>query len=115
MLGISFSEILIILLATLICYGPNKLPEFFRQAGRFFVQLRRMSNEVKDVVETVIQQAEKEVRLEELAKEVKKPPATPSSVVEGSSSQYTARISSDPLGARKKSDAVGIEANEELF
>ena len=65
MFGIGFSEILLIAVVALIFIGPKKLPEFMRQAGRFFVQMRRTANEVRSTFDQVIQDAENEIRKEE--------------------------------------------------
>ena len=56
MFGIGFFEICIIALAVLIFIKPEKLPGFMQQLGEFFVQLRRMSNEVKDSFSTYTQE-----------------------------------------------------------
>jgi sec-independent protein translocase protein TatB len=68
MFGIGFSELVIIVIVAVVFIGPNKLPEVMKQLGRFFVHARRMSNDVRSTFETVIQQAEKEIHLENLEK-----------------------------------------------
>ena len=40
-------EILIVAVIALIVFGPQKLPEMARTAGRFLNQLKSMANEVK--------------------------------------------------------------------
>ncbi len=40
-------EILIVGVIALIVFGPQKLPEITRNAGRFLNQLRSMANEVR--------------------------------------------------------------------
>lgn len=66
MFGIGFFELCIIAIVALVFIGPKKLPEFMRQAGKFFVQMRRMSNEVRSTFDTVVSEAEEEIRKEEL-------------------------------------------------
>ena len=67
MFGLGFFELCIIAIFSLIFVGPKKLPELMNQFGRFFVQVRRMSNDVKSSVDEVIQDAERELQEEELA------------------------------------------------
>jgi Tat protein translocase TatB subunit len=65
MFGIGFFELVLIAAVALIFVGPQKLPEVMKQAGRFFVQMRRAANEVKSTFDGVIRQAEDEIRREE--------------------------------------------------
>jgi sec-independent protein translocase protein TatB len=65
MFGIGFLEIAVIVVFALIFVGPKRIPEVARQIGKFFVQFRRITNEVRSSVETVIHQAEEEVRREQ--------------------------------------------------
>ncbi len=64
MFGIGFSEIVIICLVALMVLGPKKLPQVAKELGRFFVHLRRMSMDVKQTVDQVIEDAENEIRAE---------------------------------------------------
>ncbi len=50
----SFSETLFLFFLALIVFGPKKLPEIARQAGRLLAELRRASNEFKSQIETEI-------------------------------------------------------------
>jgi sec-independent protein translocase protein TatB len=50
----SFSETIFLFLLALIIFGPKKLPEIARQAGRILAELRRASNEFKSQIETEI-------------------------------------------------------------
>ncbi len=79
MFGISFSELCIIAFAIFVCVGPKKFPDLLRQAGRLFVQLRRMSNEVKSGWEEIVREAETEARkpAQKISKEAT-PPLPPS-------------------------------------
>lgn len=65
MFGLSFGEILVIAILALVLVGPTKLPDLARQAGRMFVQFRRMTSDVRNTVENVIRKAEEEIRREE--------------------------------------------------
>jgi len=68
MFGIGFSEILLIAVVALVFVGPKRLPELAKQFGKFFVQMRRMTNEVRSTIETAIHDAELEVDREEREK-----------------------------------------------
>jgi sec-independent protein translocase protein TatB len=50
----SFSETIFLFFLALIIFGPKKLPEIARQAGRLLAELRRASNEFKSQIETEI-------------------------------------------------------------
>jgi sec-independent protein translocase protein TatB len=71
MFGIGFLEMVVVAVVALIFFGPDKLPEIMKQAGKYFVQLRRMSNEVKSAVDVAIRNAERE--LDKEAREKVKP------------------------------------------
>jgi sec-independent protein translocase protein TatB len=67
----SFSETIFLFLLALIVFGPKKLPEIARQAGRLLAELRRASNEFKSQIETEI------AHLEVEKKQTVLPPAPP--------------------------------------
>jgi sec-independent protein translocase protein TatB len=50
----SFSDTIFLFFLVLILFGPKKLPEMARQAGRLLAELRRASNEFKSQIETEI-------------------------------------------------------------
>ena len=58
--AMSFSETVFLFLLALIIFGPKKLPEIARQAGRLLAELRRASNEFKSQIETEIAHLEVE-------------------------------------------------------
>ncbi|HVW28641.1 MAG TPA: twin-arginine translocase TatA/TatE family subunit [Polyangiaceae bacterium] len=47
MLGVSFSEIVMIAIVALIVVGPRRLPEILGQLGRWVGKIRRMTTEVR--------------------------------------------------------------------
>lgn len=47
MLGVSFSEIVMIAIVALIVVGPRRLPEILGQLGRWVAKIRRMTTEVR--------------------------------------------------------------------
>ncbi|HXO31146.1 MAG TPA: twin-arginine translocase TatA/TatE family subunit [Candidatus Acidoferrales bacterium] len=67
----SFSETIFLFVLALVIFGPKKLPEIARQAGRLLAELRRASNEFKSQIETEI------AHLEVEKKQTILPPAEP--------------------------------------
>ncbi len=65
-MGIGLLELVVIAVAALLLLGPDKLPDVIKQLGRFYVQLRRTSTEVRGAFDSVVRQAEEESRLEEI-------------------------------------------------
>jgi sec-independent protein translocase protein TatB len=60
MFDVGFSELLIISLVALLVFGPNRLPEVARTAGRWVGRMRRFMDDVKRDVD-------REINSEELA------------------------------------------------
>jgi sec-independent protein translocase protein TatB len=56
----SFSETIFLFLLALVIFGPKKLPEIARQAGRLLAELRRASNEFRSQIEQEIAHIETE-------------------------------------------------------
>jgi Tat protein translocase TatB subunit len=54
-LGIGPLELLLILGLALVVFGPERLPELARQAGRIYAELRRVSNEVTGEIQRGLQ------------------------------------------------------------
>ena len=48
MLGIGLPEFFVIAVVGMIVFGPDRLPEFARQAGRMVRQLRALSRQARD-------------------------------------------------------------------
>jgi Tat protein translocase TatB subunit len=46
-LGVSFSEIVMIAIVALVVVGPRRLPEILGQMGRWVAKIRRMTTEVR--------------------------------------------------------------------
>jgi sec-independent protein translocase protein TatB len=55
---VSFSETIFLFILALVVFGPKKLPEIARQAGKLLAELRRASNEFKSQIETEINHLE---------------------------------------------------------
>lgn len=64
MLDVSFWEITMILLVALLVFGPEKLPEAARTAGKWVGRIRRM-------IQTVQQDIDRELRLQEIKETIK--------------------------------------------
>ena len=47
MFGISFTELVVVVVVGLIVLGPQKLPGLFRSIGQWIAQLRRLTTEVR--------------------------------------------------------------------
>ncbi len=56
--AMSFSDTIFLFFLALILFGPKKLPEMARQAGKLLAELRRASNEFKSQIETEISHLE---------------------------------------------------------
>jgi sec-independent protein translocase protein TatB len=67
----SFSDTIFLFFLALILFGPKKLPEMARQAGKLLAELRRASNEFRSQIETEI------AHLEVQKSQTVLPPATP--------------------------------------
>lgn len=50
MFGISFSEIILILVVSLIIFGPKQLPEIAKQAGRLFFIAQHFFIKIKEEI-----------------------------------------------------------------
>ena len=48
MLGIGFAEFMVIGVVALLVFGPDRLPDFARQAGRLVRQVRLLSQHARD-------------------------------------------------------------------
>ena len=52
MFGIGLPEVMVILVVAVIVFGPDRLPEFARQAGRFVRQVRQFTQTARDDIRT---------------------------------------------------------------
>ncbi len=48
MFGVGLPEIAVIMFVAVLVFGPDKLPEFARQAGRMARQMRKFAHEARD-------------------------------------------------------------------
>lgn len=62
MFGLGSLEILVILALALVVLGPRRLPEVARQIGRFYGQIRRTTNELKNTLDRELREEERSIR-----------------------------------------------------
>src|SRR5271167_3029864 len=70
----SFSDTVFLFFLALILFGPKKLPEMARQAGKLLAELRRASNEFKSQIETEIAHLEVEEKNKQTIQSPSGPP-----------------------------------------
>jgi len=46
--GIGLPELMVIIVVAVVVFGPDRLPDFARQAGRFVRQVRRFTQSARD-------------------------------------------------------------------
>jgi sec-independent protein translocase protein TatB len=66
MFGIGITELIVLAVVALVFVGPDRLPQMMKQLGKFFVHTRRMATDVRSAMDTVIKDAEKEIRMQEI-------------------------------------------------
>ena len=97
----SFSETVFLFILALVIFGPKKLPEIARQAGKFLNEFRRASNEFKAQIEQEIANIDVENKKQALP-----PGPTP----EGTASRSLA--SGNPGSASPGAGSNGAGSNE---
>lgn len=65
MFGISGFELFIIIAFALIIFGPDKLPQMARTAGRFINQFKRFQEDMENVIRAEMYGADKRQRIAE--------------------------------------------------
>lgn len=60
MLGIGGFEFALVVLLALILFGPDKLPELARKAGRAYADFKRYTNTMEAVIRVEMKEGEKE-------------------------------------------------------
>lgn|GEM_PF-5948314 len=64
MFSIGFLEICVICVVSFVLIGPKNLPKVMIELGKFFVQIRRVTNEVKNSVTEAVRDANFELEKE---------------------------------------------------
>ncbi len=103
----SFSETIFLFFLALIIFGPKKLPEIAKQAGRLLAELRRASNEFRSQIETEIAHLEVEKKAQEILPPSGPPPGAVASLslnpassdVVASETRATLTAPADPTSA----------------
>ncbi|MCI5071736.1 twin-arginine translocase TatA/TatE family subunit [bacterium] len=70
MFGIGTWEVLCILLFALMFYGPEQLPAIARKVAYIFKHFKKMTHEVKTVVQKEFAQIERETQLKEMKQQI---------------------------------------------
>ena len=52
MMGIGFAEFMVIGVVAMLVFGPDRLPDFARQAGRMIRQVRGLARQARDDIRT---------------------------------------------------------------
>ena len=68
MLGLNFTEVLVILIVLLIVVGPEQLPHMIKKAGKAYGQVRRLSDEFRRALMLEVDREEAEQRAEQFRK-----------------------------------------------
>lgn len=68
MLGLNFSEIMVIVFVLIIVVGPERLPPLLRTVGRYYGQIKRMSDEFRRALMLEVDREEAEQRAEQFRK-----------------------------------------------
>lgn len=71
MFGISGFELVIIIAFALLIFGPDKLPQMARTAGRFINQFKRFQEEMEGVLKAEMYGAERRQKVAEVTKSAK--------------------------------------------
>ncbi len=66
-MNINFSELVVILVVTLLLFGPDKLPDIARQLGKLAAEARKATNAVRREFYNTVYQPADEVRRDLLA------------------------------------------------
>ncbi len=107
----SFSETIFLFFLALIIFGPKKLPEIARQAGKLLAELRRASNEFKSQIETEIAHLEVEKKAQEILPPLAAPPGSVASLsLNPSTSQTISHESRATLAAPAEATLAGSSA-----
>ncbi len=64
MFSVGFLEICVICVVSFVLIGPKNLPKVMIELGKFFVQIRRVTNEVKNSVTEAVREANLEIEKE---------------------------------------------------
>lgn len=106
MFDISWSELLILAIVTLVFVGPKELPVFLRTLGRYAGTVRRHANEFKAQFDAAMREAE----LESMRKEVEEMQASINSEVMRGKAAFTDAGASTKLDNSVPASSSKLEA-----
>jgi sec-independent protein translocase protein TatB len=113
----SFSETIFLFLLALIIFGPKKLPEIARQAGKWMNEFRRASNEFKAQIEQEISHLDAEDRRRKALPASPAPEGTASRTLSvgpaGPSDVGSAEASSSDIGSPSSSTTTSVSGEDE--
>jgi len=66
-------EIILIVLAIFLIFGPDKIPGMARSLGKFINEVKRASDDIKTEINREADKKEREQKLEEYKKKVRQP------------------------------------------
>lgn len=71
-LDISFGEIFIIIVVIFIIFGPQKIPEFARKAGKGIREIKKASADIRREINQEVNNYKTDIDLERIVKESEK-------------------------------------------
>lgn len=112
----SFSETIFLFVLALIVFGPKKLPEIARQAGKLLAELRRASNEFRSQIDAEIAHLEVQKTVEKnqsLVSPTQAPAGAVASLSQNPSQPLTHQLEAATLAeptAESSGAAVSVDA-----
>jgi len=107
----SFSETIFLFVLALVIFGPKKLPEIARQAGKLLNEFRRASNEFKSQIEQEIAHLEVEDRKKKILPPSAPPEGTASRGAEPAPVETPATLATPP--EQPQNEPIPVEAATE--
>lgn len=97
-------EILLIVLAVFIIFGPSKIPEMARNLGKFINEIKRASEDIKTEINREADRLEREQRLAEYKKKLETEKGTTVTEETGTSEVKEAKKKTDEENEKKVED-----------
>ncbi len=97
-------EILLIVLAVFIIFGPSKIPEMARNLGKFINEIKRASEDIKTEINREADRLEREQRLAEYKKKLETEKETTVTEKTGTSEVKEAKKKTDEENEKKVED-----------
>jgi len=71
MLGLSWAEVLAIVIIAIIFIGPNDLPDVLRNIGRFMAKIKEYSKDIREVVDSALEESDVKNMKKKMDEEIK--------------------------------------------